>query len=59
MSEQHHHHHKHHRDSASIFREKTLRGIERRKLLEKLMMYGLIALAVIMAILVFLAYSIG
>ena len=59
MSEQHHHHHKHHRDASSLFKERTLKGIERRKLLEKFLMYGLMALAVIMAVLVFLAYSIG
>ena len=61
MSEQQHHHHHHHhkKDGASIFKQKSLAAIERRKLFEKILKIFVAALAVIMAILVVLAYTIG
>lgn len=62
MSEQQHHHHHHHhhkKDGASIFKQKSLAAIERRKLFEKILKISVMALAVIMAILVVLAYTIG
>lgn len=58
MSEQQHHHH-HKQDGASIFKQKSLAAIERRKLFEKILKISVAALAVIMAILVVLAYTIG
>jgi len=58
MSE-HHHHHKRHRDEASVFRDKTLRWIERRKIFLKVLKIVVVGLAIVMAILVLLAYSIG
>ena len=60
MSEQQHHHHHHHKkDGASIFKQKSLAAIERRKLFEKILKISVMVLAVIMAILVVLAYTIG
>ena len=60
MSEQQHHHHHHHKkDGASLFKQKSLAAIERRKFFEKVLKISVIALAVIMAILVVLAYTIG
>ena len=60
MSEQQHHHHNNHKkDGASLFKQKSLAAIERRKLFEKILKISVAALAVIMAILVVLAYTIG
>jgi hypothetical protein len=58
MSETHHHHH-HKKDGSSLFKQKSLAAIQRRKFLEKLLRISLVALAILMAILVFLAYTIG
>ena len=60
MSEQQHHHHHHHhkKDGASLFKQKSLAAIERRKLFEKILKISVAALAVIMALVV-LAYTIG
>ncbi len=52
-------HHKKHRDEASVFRDRTLRGIERRKIFLKVLKIVVVCLAIVMAILVLLAYSIG
>ena len=59
MSEHHHHTHHHKQDGASLFKQKSLAAIERRKLFEKILKISVAALAVIMAILVVLAYTIG
>ena len=60
MSEQQHHHHHHHeKDGASLFKQKSLAAIERRKFFEQVLKISVVALAVIMAILVVLAYTIG
>ncbi len=63
MSEQqqhtHHHHHHHKKDGSSRFKQKSLAAIQRRKLIEKVLKIGMMVLAVIMAILVVLAYTIG
>ena len=59
MSDEHTHHHHHKKDGSSLFKQKSLAAIQRRKLMEKILRIGLVALAVIMAILVFLAYTIG
>ena len=53
------HHHHHHRDSASIFKEKSLRAIELRRLFEKYLKIVVVALAIIMVALVLFAYTIG
>ena len=60
MSDEHiHHHHHHKKDGSSLFKQKSLAAIQRRKFLEKLLRISLVALAILMAILVFLAYTIG
>jgi hypothetical protein len=60
MSEQeqhhHHHHHRHHKDSATIFKERSLRAIALRKIIEKTIKTALIVIAVLMAIAVFVCY---
>ena len=58
MSETHHHHH-HKKDGSSLFKQKSLAAIQRRKFLEKLLRISLVALAILMAIAVVLAYTIG
>ena len=60
MSDEHiHHHHHHKKDGSSLFKQKSLAAIQRRKLMEKILRISLVALAILMAILVFLAYTIG
>ena len=58
MSEHHHHHH-HRKDSATIFKEKSLRAIELRRLFEKWLKIAVIVLAIVMVILLILASTIG
>ena len=56
--EHHHHHHQHKKDGASLFKQRSLKGIQRRKLIEKALKIGLIIVAIIMAIAVVLVYTI-
>ena len=55
----HHHHHHHKKDGSSLFKQKSLAAIQRRKVLEKIIKISLIVLAILMAIAVVLAYTIG
>jgi len=55
----HHHHHHHHMDSASKFKRDSLRAIALRKTMAKWGKRILVGIAIIMAILVLLAYTIG
>jgi len=55
----HHHHHHHKKDGSSLFKQKSLAAIKRRKLFEKIIKVSLIVLAILMAIAVVLAYTIG
>ena len=61
MSETHHHHHHHHHkmDSASKFKRESLRAIARKKLFAKWSLRVLVGIAIIMAIAVIAAYTIG
>ena len=60
MSETHHHHHHHHKmDSASKFKRESLRAIARKKLFAKWGLRVLVCIAIIMAIAVIAAYTIG
>ena len=45
----HHHNHSHKKEGASRFKQKSLAALHRRKLIEKILWYILVALAVIMA----------
>lgn len=58
-TEHHHHHHHHHMDGASKFKRDSLRAIERKKTIAKWSKRVLIGIAIIMAILVAAAYTIG
>lgn len=58
MAEQQHHHH-HKKDSATIFKERSLRAIELRRLFEKWLKIIVMLLALVMVILVVLAYTLG
>ena len=55
----HHHHHHHKKDGSSEFKQKSLAAIQRRKVLEKIIKISLVVLAILMAIAVVLAYTIG
>jgi len=57
--QQHHHHHHHKKDSATIFKERSLRAIELRRLFEKWLKIIVMLLALVMVILVVLAYTLG
>ncbi len=61
MSETHHHHHHHHHkmDDATRFKYNSLRSIQMKKKLAKYGLRTLFVIAIIMAILVVLAYTIG
>ena len=61
MEQEHHHHHRHHhhKDSASIFKEKSLRAIELRRLFEKYLKIAVVILAIVMVALVIFAYTLG
>ncbi|MBQ8096779.1 MAG: hypothetical protein IJ243_06810 [Prevotella sp.] len=56
--EKHHHHHHHHMDGASKFKRKSLMALERRKKVAKWLWRILVALAIIMGIVVVIAYAV-
>ncbi len=59
-NEHHHHHHHYHRsDAATKFKYKSLKAMRRKKMLTKMAFRILCGIAVIMGILVILAYTIG
>ena len=47
---EHHHHHHHKKDGASLFKQRSLRAIETRKKVEKILKVTLIILAIIMGL---------
>ena len=51
--------HHHHKDSSSIFKEKSLRAIELRRLFEKYLKIAVVTLAIVMVALVIFAYTLG
>ena len=55
--EKHHHHHHHHKkDDADLFREQSMRAIHRRKVIPKILMWVVSAIAAIVVAAVFAAY---
>jgi UDP-N-acetylmuramyl pentapeptide phosphotransferase/UDP-N-acetylglucosamine-1-phosphate transferase len=57
-SERHHHHHHHHKkDGASMFRDRQLAIIERKKVILKWLMYIMTALAIILFVIMVLVYT--
>lgn len=58
MSEnsEHHHHHHHRIDAATMFKQKQLQAIKRRKIIKKWAFRALVAVAIIMAIAVIVVY---
>ena len=56
MSEHHHHHKK---DGSSLFKQKSLAAIQRRKVIEKYLKLALITIAILMALAVVAVYTIG
>ena len=58
-SEHHHHHHHHKKDGATLFKQKSLAMIERKKLIEKILKISMVILAIVMAIAVVVVYTIG
>ena len=59
MDKHHHHHHHHKQDGASLFKQRSLASIKRKKIIEKVLKIALIIIALIMAIAVVLVYTIG
>ena len=54
-----HHHHHHHDDYASQFKRKSLHSIEFRRKLDKWLKLALFALAILMILLVAIAFIFG
>lgn len=60
MSSSHpHHHHHHQKDGATLFRQRSLANIQRKKVLEKVLKITLIIIAILMALATLLVYTIG
>ncbi len=55
----HHHHHHHHMDDATRFKYNSLRAIELKKKAKKIGFKILLGIAILMMIIVVLAYTIG
>ncbi len=51
------HHHK--KDGSSLFKQRSLAAIHRKKLMERILKAFLIILSILMALAVLLAYTIG
>ena len=58
MSEHHHHHH-HKKDGASLFKQRSLAYIQRKKVIEKVLKITLIIIALLMALGVVFVYTLG
>jgi cell division protein FtsL len=60
MAEEHHHHHHHHhrKDSATRFKERSLRSIALRRQIEKWLKVILLVVAILMIIAVILVYKV-
>ena len=60
QQQQHQHHHRHHKeDDATRFKRKSLLAIERQKTIRKWAFRGLCLVAILMGVLVLLAYTVG
>lgn len=55
----HHHHHHHKKDGSSLFKQRSLASIRRRKILEKVLKITLMVIAVLMACAVVFVYTVG
>jgi hypothetical protein len=53
---QHHHHHHHKKDGASLFKQKSLRAIERNKLIQKWLFRFLCILALVLFVIMVAVY---
>jgi len=58
MSEHHHHHH-HKKDGASLFKQRSLANIQRKKVIEKVLKIALIIIALLMFLAVIFVYTLG
>jgi cell division protein FtsL len=60
MAEHHHHHHHHqtHQDGATMFKLKSLKAIQRRKMIEKVLKAIVTVIAILMGIAVVIVYTI-
>lgn len=58
-TEHHHHHHHHKKDGASLFKQRSLANIQRKKVIEKVLKITLIVIAILMAIAVVFVYTVG
>ena len=59
MSEHQHHHHHHRKDSATLFKERSLNAIVLRRKLEKWGKIALMVLAILMILAVGFVYTMG
>ena len=56
---EHKHHHHHHKDSATIFKERSLNAIVLRRKLEKWLKIIVMALALLMVLATLYVYTLG
>ena len=56
MSEHHHHHKK---DGSSLFKQRSLANIQRKKVIEKVLKITLTIIALLMALAVVFVYTVG
>ena len=56
---EHKHHHHHHKDSATIFKERSLNAIVLRRKLEKWLKIVVMALALLMVLATLYVYTLG
>ena len=56
MSEHHHHHKK---DGSSLFKQRSLASIQRKKVIEKVLKITLTIIALLMALAVIFVYTVG
>ena len=57
MSEHHHSHHK--KDGSSLFKQRSLANIQRKKVIEKVLKIALIIIALLMFLAVIFVYTLG
>jgi cell division protein FtsL len=54
-----HHHHHHKKDGSSLFKQRSLANIRRKKIIEKVLKIALMVIAVLMACAVVFVYTVG
>ena len=51
--------HHHHKDGSSLFKQRSLASIQRKKVIEKVLKITLVIIAILMALAVIFVYTVG